>query len=545
MTFMIVVLNDLRLCFLLFAFFLFAGPTYAQTTKRGVISPSSILSVDTAEFEVPSVNILEDDSLQEHLNKKKLLVRQLSFSQERVGFERQIDSLRSYFESKAASIPKLSYRDPFSKMISKLAVRSGSSQLPGAALRRNVSSSKNLDTLQSKIETKFSKPQTKINEKLSAFQSNGMTGLSTDLKLPSPSVSVPSGGGDIGNIGIPNNILDKSTLGNASLPDANLPSPNLSTKPFQLPSIQEKLPTGEIPVNTNRISDVSEQIKNHQESLKDVTSEQAGKLSVDKLKITPEQIEEKIADLDEVEEVKKQVDLVDQMKRYHDPEVAKEEALNKVKKDAVNHFAGHEEELKAAMEKLSKLKAKLPDTEGVVDLFVKRQHPLSHLTFLERLTPGLSLQFQQLGSFWLDINPHIAYKISGRFTSGLGWNERFAYNFDNMQWDAKNHIYGLRGFVQFKFKTNFWFKGEAEIMNSPLRATPLLSSDVVGRGWVVSYFGGIKKDFNLTKHLKGNVHMLYNLYNPDKRSPYVNRFNVRMGFELPLKKKAKPKNEMQ
>ncbi len=33
--------------------------------------------------------------------------------------------------------------------------------------------------------------------------------------------------------------------------------------------------------------------------------------------------------------------------------------------------------------------------------------------------------------------------------------------------------------------------------------------------------------------------MLYNLYNPEKKSPYANRFNVRMGLELPLKKRDK------
>jgi hypothetical protein len=31
------------------------------------------------------------------------------------------------------------------------------------------------------------------------------------------------------------------------------------------------------------------------------------------------------------------------------------------------------------------------------------------------------------------------------------------------------------------------------------------------------YFVGIKKDFQLTKHLNGNVQMLYNLYNLEKR----------------------------
>jgi hypothetical protein len=73
-------------------------------------------------------------------------------------------------------------------------------------------------------------------------------------------------------------------------------------------------------------------------------------------------------------------------------------------------------------------------------------------------------------------------------------------------------------------------------MHAPVRATSLPNADIVGRAWVTSYFGGIKKDFQLTKSLKANVQLLYNLYNPEKKSPYTNRFNVRTGFEFPLKK---------
>jgi hypothetical protein len=49
---------------------------------------------------------------------------------------------------------------------------------------------------------------------------------------------------------------------------------------------------------------------------------------------------------------------------------------------AVNHFAGKEKELMAAMDQLSKVK----DAEQVVDLFKKPVNPMKGKPFVERLS---------------------------------------------------------------------------------------------------------------------------------------------------------------
>jgi hypothetical protein len=142
------------------------------------------------------------------------------------------------------SISNLPERDTFftAKITSKLILRFDSLQQKASALRRKADTAKKLYSLQHDIIQKVSNAQNEINEKLSGFEQNGMIDLPTDLTLPLP--FAPPLSGDIGNIKIPSNILGNATLGNATLPDANLPSPDLSTKPFQLPSIQERLPTG-------------------------------------------------------------------------------------------------------------------------------------------------------------------------------------------------------------------------------------------------------------------------------------------------------------
>ena len=54
-------------------------------------------------------------------------------------------------------------------------------------------------------------------------------------------------------------------------------------------------------------------------------------------------------------------------------------------------------------------------------------------------------------------------------------------------------------------------------------------------------FGGIKKEYNLSKKIRGNIQMMYNFHDRFyKTSPYADRLNVRMGLEFPMKKKISP-----
>ena len=69
--------------------------------------------------------------------------------------------------------------------------------------------------------------------------------------------------------------------------------------------------------------------------------------------------------------------------------------------------------------------------------------------------------------------------------------------------------------------------------------TPFYGTNEARREWVWSVFAGFKKDYTFYKKIKGNVQVLYNLYDDHDNSPYVDRLNVRMGFEVGMKKKRK------
>src|SRR5260221_1683222 len=150
---------------------------------------------------------------------------------------------------------------------------------------------------------------------------------------------------------------------------------------------------------------------------------------------------------------------------------------------------------------------------------------------IERLLPGLNFQIQKKNDLLLDFNPYIGYRITGRFTSGIGWNERIGIDTKKKKGVPIDRIYGLRSFVHFKIRDGVFAKAEIESMNAFVPPSVLLGPEQhSGRQWVWSYFVGLKKDYRLSKSVMGNVQILYNLYNPHKMSPYASNFNVRMGF---------------
>lgn len=57
------------------------------------------------------------------------------------------------------------------------------------------------------------------------------------------------------------------------------------------------------------------------------------------------------------------------------------------------------------------------------------------------------------------------------------------------------------------------------------------------RVWVWSVFVGIKKEYTLSKKIRGNFQTLYNVYDDHANSPYADKLVVRLGFEWPRKNK--------
>jgi hypothetical protein len=50
---------------------------------------------------------------------------------------------------------------------------------------------------------------------------------------------------------------------------------------------------------------------------------------------------------------------------------------------------------------------------------------------------------------------------------------------------------------------------------------------------------GIKKDFSFMPKIMGNVQFMYNYYSSGDTRTYPTKFNVRFGFEMPMKRENK------
>lgn len=451
----------------------------------------------------------------------------------------KVDSIRTAFIREGDSI-KTQYQNAVSEIGSqtqKINRRIDSLQHLNLSADRYTKKSDSLRQVltntEAKFTTKLDSLKSKTTDKLNALdlppeykeplqqltKNVGDLNLNSDIiKIPSleiPGYSLPkiegigdltSKAGEIGNMG---DIPDIGNVGN-------------------LPEI--KTPAGDL-------GQITEQAKGYQDDLKNITQG-----DLDDVQELPKTIEDQAAKIDGVQELQKQSGVVDGYKdkldNLNDPKAAKEKAVTMAKEAAVDHFAGKQEQLKAAMEKIAKYKQKYSSVSSIKDLPKRPPNPMKDKPFVERLVPGVYLQYQQKNYYLIDVNPYVGYKLTGRFMTGLGWNHRYAYDKRQHSWNQRSRIFGPRGYVDFKLGKGFIAHLEGEVMNTFIPSTLFGNPDTGHREWVKSVMVGMKKEYKIYKNLKGTVLIQYNLFNPHHKAPYVDRLNSRIGFEYVIKRKA-------
>lgn len=518
----------MRLVLLICASFLCVSNLYAQDSLVH-INPRNILDkLDSIKLDSIK-NPVNPDSLNGLLNKPQQQVDQ---------YTSKLNKLQSRLTSKIDSLNKLPNPDKgLVKSLDSLRGQIDSLKQNSIIAGAKDKTAKVLDAEQ-KITSKIESIEGKVNEKLNLFNKNG--GNAGGLNLPKvPGVNGienPLGKVNTGDIKLPTADLPNANLPDTNLPNTNLPDVNLPKANIGLDKIDDvKGLAGE------KIGDVTGNAGGYVKDAKEIATNGA-----ENLKTAPDAIEKKLTGLDEVQNFQKDVapamDYTEMMKKWNsDPDVARELALNKAKEQAVNHFAGHEEQLKAAMNKLSAAKEKYHDGESVIDMFKKPENPMKGKPFVERLVPGIALQVQASSTQWFDFYSSVGYRWTGRITTGIGWMDRLSTDFKHRRFVASERAYGPRSYVTFKIKSGFHARAEAELINAKVTSPYLLNGGIEPntRTWVWSYFAGMMKTFTFSKYVTGNVQLLYNIYDPMKRSPYLNRLSVRMGFDFPIKKKVK------
>jgi hypothetical protein len=213
--------------------------------------------------------------------------------------------------------------------------------------------------------------------------------------------------------------------------------------------------------------------------------------------------------------------------------------LKEVKKKYTDHLVGKEDIVKKDMDEIAKSQIKYRDIRDSRFLPKRPQNSMKGKPFVQRIAPGLSFQYQIKANYLIDLHPYVGYKISGRFTVGTGWNQRFAYDKFRKDWNSKNRIFGPRAYLDFKLRRGFIAHVETEMMNTFVPSLFIGNSDAGQREWVWGMMSGLKTEYKIYKNLKGTFLIQYNIFNRHFKAPYTDRLNSRIGVEYVLKKKKK------
>ena len=394
-----------------------------------------------------------------------------------------------------------------------------------------------VNSLEADVNSKINSVENKINEKLKLLTgnqegidsinlpdskslglNNPLSNVTSNLKVRGAALNVDGSIPQIGDVSTPSiSQLNKPDIGHIA----------------GLDKVQETMQGV-----SGTMSDVSG-YTNDLKALKSGDSEQIEKT-----------VENNLSNIDQIADVKtemlpatKQLALME--KWNSDPEMRKEMLLNKAKEEAVNHFAGHEKELLAVMSKLNTLKAEYANAETLVDLYKSPRNSMKTKTFRERLVPGVAIQTPIYSYVNIDLNPNVAYLLSTKFSVGLGWNQRFAFDWSAKSWVKEGAVYGPRTYVDFKIPKRFSLRQEFELMNSYILPGSI-SPGEGDRHWIFTTMTGIKKEFRISKKVNGFTLAQFNLLRllaPNQKSAYGNVVMARFGFEFPMKKKVRDKTD--
>jgi hypothetical protein len=434
----------------------------------------------------------------------------------------RIDSVTQYYNHSTDKIRKLS--SSYQHKIDSLVKR----KLPTEKYTRKLDSLNNVQNeMIKKAEAKIQSIKQKATDKLNAIPvppelQSKVSSLTSALdKIDFSTVS--------SGIDSPINLKDMNTTLDQIIPSADLKGiPNL-------PSV-EGLP--DVTENLGSVSDLTSGVGEHAATLQ----QGAGEITqgVGQLNNIDQLAESQAMKLGGVKELQSAMGETPNL--MPNEEQVKQQVVQQVQTLAVDHFAGKEEILQAGMDKLAKYKNKYESLPNIGDAKKILFSDLKNKPLIERLMPGIQFQvLSKQGNWMIDFNAYEGYRLNSKFTSGLGWNQRMAYNHRSNKVNPQARIFGPRAFSEYKLGKGFFPRIELEVMNSavPPYTSPVQTVDSRSREWIWSGFIGMKKEYRFFKNVKGTTTIMVNAFHPHGKNLYSDVVCTRFGFEFPMKKKTK------
>ena len=495
---------------------------------------SKIDSVETLTNRIESVKPLKNK------------VDRLEDSRRSMKYNQKFDSVKGKLTHRIDSLQSLKLpTDKYTILLDSLQ-KSGSIKNIKEAKAKLFVLQKKLNEPVNKLNQSIGSIEGKINSKLSELNKEGM-GLPIDVGLKDSKLQLPNDQLPNANMNSPigsklNNIQKPNSDNIAGLGSVNKELQSITDVPKK-ELIELKNNAGDLTGIQNELKDVNQlgkEVKGYTQDVKNISTG-----DFEKAKQLPQTIETEVSKLEGVKELQGEVKGFEQYQsmlgKAKGPKQIEQLAIKQTK-EAVNHFAGKEQALLSAIDQVNKFKIKYPTTASIKDLTKPVRNAMYGRPFIERVVPGITLQMQTKGDVLIDFNPLIGYRLSGKWTAGLGWVERvqFQHLFTTV---PSGRVYGIRSFTDIKWKKGISLRAEVERISSYVPSLQSTQLPEGSRVWQWGIFAGLKKDYQFLKGVKGNFQILYNVNQYiQNASPYVDKVNVRMGFEFPLRKTKKLDN---
>lgn len=202
-------------------------------------------------------------------------------------------------------------------------------------------------------------------------------------------------------------------------------------------------------------------------------------------------------------------------------------------REAIDHFADHQDVLKKAKGDLSKYKGRFDKIKSVKELPNNplRRHSLMGVKWYKRIQPGLQWQLGSGNSFRVDLGPRASYLLTDRLELGATAQLRtsvgkavpggVSFSYDK--------IWGYSLFASYELKKSFYGQLGFERLNTQKKMLPGQQELPTERIWVEGLRLGIGRRFTLYKYLKGYSLIEYN-FSPSIHTPYHRQLQAKLGI---------------
>lgn len=194
-----------------------------------------------------------------------------------------------------------------------------------------------------------------------------------------------------------------------------------------------------------------------------------------------------------------------------------------------------QQNLQAAQSQLSQLKNKVNQLGGGSSELAMpdfKPNDQKTKTFLGRLEYGSNLQTTKSNSFFpttSDIALSIGYKFNDNSTAGIGTSYKLGIGKNIRKISFTNEGIGLRTFMDYKLKGNFWITGGGEInYRRQFNSIAVLKTY---SAWQQSALLGLSRKYQVSKKVKGNAQILYDFL-WKQQVPKMQPIIFRVGYNL-------------